>query len=158
VLAGPRAAGLYAVAVAMAQPANQVAQVIGTRALEASGIDEPTRLDGRYIGRAVLVAILLAGIAAFSVVPLFGDEYSSSRAAAIILILATLPNAIALRHIGFKLRTNQQRSVIRGDSYVLATQVLLIVILLPHFGVTGAALASLGSYFLRALLQSFRAN
>ena len=160
-----RAAGIYFVAV-------RVADVIGQAATAASAFIFPqvaaqgdrlaTLLTERAIRMILLIvsgSALLLGIAAETVLRVaFGPVYAAGTSALLVLLVAALPLAVG-RILAADLKGRGRPGLVSGTALlaVVAT-VVLDVILIPAWGIVGAAVASLLAYALStaALLVVYR--
>ena len=106
-----------------------------------SGLERTTE----HMARATLVVSAPVAIA-FMVFPhlylgLFGAGFQTGATALVILALGQLINAAAGPSGNVLLMTGQERMAVRGVAVGLLANIVLAVVLVPPFGVTGGAIA-----------------
>jgi O-antigen/teichoic acid export membrane protein len=160
-LATTRAVGVYAVAVIFAELIWLVTDAINTGARErqwSASADDALAATASAARMSLLLALLALPLLAIAAPPaialLFGSAFSGAREA----LWALLPAAVAMawwRALSAGLvRFGRARAVNAVAFAALTANVTLNVLLIPPLGIAGAALASLGSYVLGALLAA----
>ncbi|HYI66211.1 MAG TPA: polysaccharide biosynthesis C-terminal domain-containing protein [Candidatus Limnocylindrales bacterium] len=160
-----RAAGIYFVAVRMSD-------VVGQAATAASSLIFPhvaaqqdrraTRMTERATRTILLIvagsALLLALTGEFLLQVAFGPVYRAGTSALLVLLLATLPLAVG-RVLAADLKGRGRPGLVSGSALVaVIATVSLDLVLIPAWGIVGAAAASLAAYGLSTvvLLLAYR--
>ncbi|MGH2841821.1 MAG: lipopolysaccharide biosynthesis protein, partial [Solirubrobacteraceae bacterium] len=156
-----RSVGIYAVAVIFAELIWLVTDAINAGARErqwGTGAEDALAATASAARMSLLIALLalpvIAVAAPLAIPTLFGAQFADATDA----LWALLPAAVAMawwRALGAGLvRFGRARTVNAVAFTALAANVGLNVWLIPRLGISGAALASLGSYALGALLAA----
>ena len=150
----PRLLGLYVVAVAWSGAAGPILHAVGPILFpRLSAVADATQ-QGQFLWRVIrLMAIVTVAVTAllllltpFMVPLLFGSPYRDAVPAALVLVAANAFSSLnltvedGLRGMGYP------RRVLAAEMIGLGVTVLLLWLLLPLFGILGAALASLVAY------------
>lgn len=152
-----RAAGLYLIAVRVSDVVGQVAtaasSLVFPRVADPSErastelTERATRMSLLVVGAAAIV-LGLAGEAILGV--FFGDVYTEGVGALLVLLAAALPLALG-RIISADLKGRGRPGLASWASLLMvAAIVVLDLILIPAYGITGAAAASLLAYTIGA--------
>jgi O-antigen/teichoic acid export membrane protein len=167
-IAGPAAAGLYTVAVRLVEQLWMISKATSTvifpRLSSMSGNEDARRSFTPVMARSVmlvtlLAASMLAGLAAPLIRLLFGAEFTPATLALYIM----LPGVVLLSCARVLAHDLASRGMV-GINLALAGMVLLLntvanLLLIPHYGILGAALATTMAYtlvfFVRIILQHF---
>jgi len=150
----PKILGLYVVAVAwsglLAPVMNSFAQTLFPRMAALHDKQEQKDLLQRTLRMSALVGILLAGailaITSFIIPLAYGSDFEEAVPAALILVVAGVVSSLnsiieeAFRGIGVP------KWPMIAEIIGLVCTVMLLMLLLPHYELMGAAVASLGSY------------
>jgi O-antigen/teichoic acid export membrane protein len=142
------AMGLYVVAVTLSQVtatlANSIAMVAWPRAAAADAATRPAVI-GQFLRLTLVLMIgataLLFAIAPWVVTALFGQAFAETTPIVRILLLGAPP--IALREffvLAFK-AYDRTLAISKGELATLVVNAALLAILIPGFGLTGAAVA-----------------
>lgn len=158
-LMDPAQVGLYAVAVNLTNLLLRVPDALGTvlfprlAGAEARAGEEATALVCRCTFAIMLagaVGYLLVGPAALRL--LFGERFEGSVAPMLVL----LPGVVLMGQYLILTRNftsrNRQEVNIAAAVTALATNVVLNLVLIPRWGIVGAAASSVGSYGLAAIV------
>jgi len=152
-LAGAREAGLYAAAHTLASPLLLVPEAMVfplfpyvATASEREGRTHTLRACRAGLALLLLPAMVLAFVAPRVLGGLFGEPFTSAGVAGRLLVLAML--CLFVFHIlaGYFAGRGRQRVLMYCAAVGLAVNVGCNAWLIPRFGVTGAACASLASY------------
>lgn len=163
-IAGPAAAGVYIVSIQLTEKIWLLSQSVGTVLLpklsELSGDDNKKKKLTPQVSRWVLfitffLATLLGSVSYVLIEFLFGDKFMGAVSALLILLPGTvlasssrvLANDVASRG---KPELNMYSSI-----FVVVTNISLNLILIPDFGIQGAALATTLAYSLNFILRLF---
>ena len=158
----PIEVAFYSIAVNMTNPILQISDAIGTvifpKLAGSSDVDAHARtaITCRHtLFATILAAIFYAGVGSQALTILYGDRY----APAIRPMLLMLPGIImiSLYQIltrNFTSRNRQQVNIVAAV-LALGVNLSLNVLLIPRFGIAGAALSTAVSYTLAALLLLF---
>jgi O-antigen/teichoic acid export membrane protein len=147
----PESVGLYAVAVAWGGAAQPIATVLAFTAVPrlAAASDAPNR--ARQVYRSGVFVSAVTSVLLFAATPLlfpliFGEEFRRAIPAALIMVIARAVasvNAVGgecLRGLG------RPRAVFLAECTGLVFTGVAVAVLIPTWGIVGAALASLASY------------
>jgi O-antigen/teichoic acid export membrane protein len=158
-LLNSEALGYYAMASAAAELLIIVPEAVTTPLMkrllqQGEGIDELTPLALRLTGSAMLVGCLAMGLMGeWLILLLFGPEYRPAYTA----LLALLPGVFSLCYssiLHLDLLGKQRPGALSITAGVAAgLNLLLTFILIPHWGIVGAACASSLSYSLMAVIM-----
>ena len=77
---------------------------------------------------------------------LFGPSYSHGKSALIVLSIGFMSNVISGQTKETIIAAGQTNYILYGNSAALGCNILLNIILIPIFGITGAAIASMATY------------
>lgn len=149
---GSAALGQYAVAVTYATAALSLALAPAWQLY--SHLSRTTQLSRRsfrrVMQRSVVGVSLMAAIGAvaapFLLPALFGPEFRGATMPTIVLLCASPALAASALYASTWKACGQPMRVARAEGLGLATTVVLLAILLPAYGVTGAAVASFFAY------------
>lgn len=152
------AVGLYAVAVAWGGAAQPLATVLAYAAVPSLAASQDAQQRARVLYRSgALVAIaasaLLMAATPFLVPLIFGVEFRAAVPAALILVAAGAVTGIntvggeCLRGLG------RPRAVLAAECAGLAVTCVAVPLLIPSWGIVGAAVASLASYVATLVVQ-----
>ena len=151
------AAGLYLVAVRMSEVLTQVATAAGSLLFPAVATEpdpSATQLTERTARLSMLIVAFAALVMGLASGPLltaaFGAEYAGAVDTLRILAIAMLPLSLTRILAGDLKGRGRPGSVSIAMLVALAATVALDIALIPRMGIAGAALASLGAYFLSA--------
>jgi O-antigen/teichoic acid export membrane protein len=157
-LLAPESVGLYAVAVAWGGAAQPLATVLAYAAVPAlaAAHDGPRR--ARLLYRSGAIVSIVASALVLAVTPwllplIFGTEFRGAISAALIMVAAgaiTGMNAVGgecLRGLG------RPRGVLVAECAGLAVTGVAVPVLVPLWGIVGAAVASFASYAAIFLVQ-----
>jgi len=156
----PAALGTYVVAVTLTSPLRALPLAIGTVTLPAAARESPAAARG-VIGQSLrTVGLLLVGSAAalYWLVPyllplFFGEAFAPAIAACRVLVVASVPLGFSLvLYDGLRALNKPQ---VPGYAELVGNGVTaaLLAVLLPRYGILGAAYASLGAYTASLLFQ-----
>ncbi len=159
-LLSPKVLGLYVASVAWSGAViplvNAVAAVLLPRAAGA-GAEKRSELiaQSTRIGfiLSIMLSLLSAALTPFVVPLLFGEAFSPAILAAVILCLAGGFSAFNQVLTAAIQSTAKPHYIVIAESSGLIVTVVLLWILLPVLQLTGAALTSLISYFVVAVIQ-----
>ena len=131
--------------------------------ITASTVEEATRITqrmARLVGLIVIVASILLSIAAPFAVPLiFGTGFSPAVLPLILLLPGMLAWSLSRVLAQFTAYQSGKPWInTRASAIALVVNTILIIILIPRYGIAGAAVASSVSYFCNYLLvaQAFK--
>lgn len=151
-LAGPVAAGVYAVAARVATLAalGLTAVTSISPALVSSSHAHGSRHRLQHtLSESVRVVFaltipLVTGLAVFGRVGLgfFGDEFRAGFVALLILLVGQTVNALAGVAVVALTMTGRQRLVVRVTSLAVLTNIVLDLVLIPGMGLEGAAIST----------------
>lgn len=149
-----RELGLYVVAVAWSGASVPVLNSVGPVLFpKLSALREDSHrkaLVGRtltLLGITNVILTLLTLLATPFVIPfLFGSDYAPAVLPAAILVLANMFNGMNLLLQDILRGLGSPRPVLVAETVGLIVTLVLLVILLPLYGMVGAAIASLGAY------------
>jgi O-antigen/teichoic acid export membrane protein len=152
-LASPRDAGLYAVAVAFAGPLQQVGSTIESilfPRLVAKRSSGETASFGRTMLVACTASICIAALLWLSAIPLvqyvFGVDYTdAAQPGAILAVGGVFTTASAFLTASSKAR-GAVRHVFWGHICGAGSTLVLLLVLTPSLGAVGAAISSLGGF------------
>ena len=145
----------YAIAVVFSEVVTYLPLAMSTLILnKISHRNEGYNLNMFPVFMAFMIsAAVLIGIIGVLFIPIaYGDEYKSSIIPFIILLFGALPMGFNTISSYFLLGINQGNKLIISSIFSLFTIIILDLILIPHYGIIGAAIASLISYSLSALI------
>jgi O-antigen/teichoic acid export membrane protein len=154
--------GVYAAGVRLAEVFTFMPMVVGTAIypkIVASNLPEDEhQIYGiiRYVFYFLVVfAVLINLIGSYAVAILFGADYVASASVFNILIW-TVP-FFYLTVISNKLlmKINKSRLILVRQIYVAVINIVLNLIFIPYYGVTGSAIATLSSIVIVLLLEFF---
>lgn len=154
--------GVYAAGVRLAEVFTFIPMVVGTAIypkIVASNLpEEEHQIYGiiRYVFYFLIVfAVLINLIGSYAVAILFGADYVASASVFNILIW-TIP-FFYLTVISNKLlmKINKSRLILIRQIYVAVLNIVLNLIFIPYYGVTGSAIATLSSIVIVLLLEFF---
>jgi O-antigen/teichoic acid export membrane protein len=148
------ALGIYSVAVALtvalgmlASPFVNTAQPVIQRAAPLMRLEVASRLLAAAVGLLVLAAGSLALVAPVIVPWLYGGRFAASVALVQILCLAAVFDVVNAAMHGILLGLDRPGQSSRATVFGLAANVIGWIVLLPLFGLVGAALTSVLAYF-----------
>jgi stage V sporulation protein B len=164
-LAGLSAAGVYLIASRVAEAIIQVASASGTLLFPqvARGSSQDTSLTERTVRLTLVVVLVLAASVFATASPVltvaFGAEFERGATALRILVLAMLPLTLVRLLAGDLKGRGRAGLVSLGTAVGLIASVSVTLLLVPSYGVEGAALASLVAYAATAavLVLAYRA-
>jgi O-antigen/teichoic acid export membrane protein len=104
------------------------------------------------LAAAGLCVVLVAAVSPFAIPLIWGDAYGASVLPTLLLLPGMLMLTISLLLARFFMATARQQINIWAQLISIAGNVALNAALIPRMGIVGAALASLASYSLQALL------
>lgn len=151
VLVGSAGLGLYVVATTVARlsalPAATLASLVFAKVANATGAEDRTDLFGRHL-RATLALVVLAAVAVITfadwiVTAFFGSAFAAAGGLARLLAVAALLSGVktvlaaGLKGLGHPL------AAVRGEAAGLGCAVLALALLLPAYGLVGAAVAAI---------------
>jgi O-antigen/teichoic acid export membrane protein len=154
-LSGAKAAGIYSSAVSTASiillplgAANMALAPMVPR-LYATGQVKALRRNIRLISRVVFLVTLLAalvlGVMAGTVLGFFGSQFRTGTAALQILLAAQVVTAIASTNVMLLTMTHQEHATAAWIMMAAVLNILLDVLLIPPWGLVGASLATLAA-------------
>jgi O-antigen/teichoic acid export membrane protein len=152
-LSGAKAAGIYSSAVSTASiillplgAANMALAPMVPR-LYATGQVKALRHNIRLINRAVFLVTLLAalvlGIMAVTVLGFFGSQFKTGAAALQILLAAQVVTAVASTNVMLLTMTHHEHATAAWITVAATLNILLDVLLIPSWGLVGASVATL---------------
>ena len=152
-----RAAGIYLIAVRMSEVVTQISSAASALLFPAVSRSDPTLtgLTERTM-RATLLLVVVAGTCIGIAAPLlltvfFGQAYEAGASALRITMLAMVPLAISRLLAGDMKGRGRAGLVSVSAGAALIATVILDLLLIPMFGIEGAAMASLLAYSAGAL-------
>ena len=104
------------------------------------------------VGIAIAIAVIVCG--SFFVSLVYGDEYLKSGDLLMALALGIPAVALGVSRSLYLIHEGMTRFVLLSSTGGLVTNVLLNCILIPLYGVIGAVVASVVSYYISAMLSS----
>jgi len=151
----PQPLGYYVVAVAWAGAAAPVFQSVGAVLFPyISAMHEPLHyheLLKVHFPRVLLlvtsITILLLAVTPVAIRLLFGPEFRPSIPAALILTTASAFSGLNLILSASLQGLGRPKSILKAEFLGLAITIVSLAILLPTFGIVGAAISSLLAYF-----------
>ena len=158
----PAQVAFYSIAVNITNPILQIPDAIGTvifpklaGSSEADAHSQTAVTCRHTLFATILAAVFYAGVGSQALTILYGDRY----APAIRPMLLMLPGIImiSLYQIltrNFTSRNRQQVNIV-GAGIALGVNFVLNLILIPRYGISGAAVSTAISYTLAALLLLF---
>lgn len=160
-LSGPRDAGLYAAAYRLVEvfimPVMAALMTMNTAIYRAGATTGPelSRLLWRLASGIVVYGLLSAGAIVFGtdlVVPLLGADYAGSETP--LAALSLLPLCYGLRVLfGFGLASRgRQLARMLVQCFAATTGLVLCLVAIPRYGLTGAALATLATEVITILV------
>lgn len=149
-----RELGLYAAAAAWSSAVSPLVTAIGTVAFPSVASETRTGAKALVLARASRLAIVvtvvtigLVGLVTWPAIPLlFGDGFEDAVVPGMVLVVAT-----GILGFGFVLQEclrglGLPRAVLQAEVAGLVVSMLALAVLLPAFGILGAALASILGY------------
>jgi O-antigen/teichoic acid export membrane protein len=156
-LAGERQAGLYVVAVAIAEVPDTVFRSMQGIALadHARGFSYSrfARTTGRSLAITLAVATITAICTPVTVLAVFGSDFRGAIPITMILLLAALPWAFTCFTSIALVSLDRPVYYALISAAGLAISLILLVFLVPAHGAIGAGVASLVSYTAMAVLS-----
>jgi len=157
-LLSPDAVGLYVVAVAWGGAAQPLATVLAHAAVPSLAALQDGQQRARLLYRSGALVSIAASVALLALTPLvlpliFGAEFRGAIPAALVLAVAgavTGMNAVGsecLRGLG------RPRGLLAAECAGLAVTCVAVPVLIPLWGIVGAAVASLASYLAIMAIQ-----
>jgi O-antigen/teichoic acid export membrane protein len=125
-----------------------------SNSLLANCADRPERLRAqtrravRLIGALLLAPVVITCLLASKVLGLFGADYADHSTLLVLLLMATLPDAlisVAVATLRVQRRLVAVASVTVTGAAITIGGALLLWLLMPHLGITGAGWAALAS-------------
>lgn len=161
----PRELGLYLVAVTLASGTNVISSSVSAMVLpNVAGLALGARVPAlqRYL-QITLVLCLLIAAGLFVVVPfilsqLFGAEFIAASTPARILLVASLPLSVSRALSASTRACGYPGSASRAEILGMGVIVPAYALLIPKFGISGAAAASLIGYGASAWFQMLAAR
>lgn len=155
-LVASRELGLYAVAVTLASVTYSLAVAVGG-ALFPRVAGGDSLLAARSC-RITVVVVFACGAALAAASPLlipfvFGSDFQAATTMAVVLLAAGVPLALGTVLGSALSAANDPAAAMRAEVVALGLTVPALVVLLPVYGGTGAALVSFGAYSVRAAMQ-----
>ncbi len=149
----PEALGYYVVAVALANPLTIIPSAIGIVTLPAAAREAGTAAHA-VIRRSLRTVLLLgtAGAAAlFLLAPyllplFFGEAFRPAIDACRVLVVAMIPLGLSLVLYESLRGLNHPLAPAFAEGIGIVATIALLALLLPRYGILGAAFASLGAY------------
>jgi stage V sporulation protein B len=158
-LAGLGPAAIYLVATRIAEVSTQVANAATSFLFPAvATVDAPSRLTGGVI-RAVIVIVIAMSVGLAVVGPailgiLFGPPYDSGYAALVVLLVSSIPLSYS-RLISADIKGRGRPGLVSIASMIgVPITIVGDVLLVPLFGIVGAAAVSLVAYGATAIALS----
>jgi len=158
-LSSPEHVAVYTIAASLVHRLQLVPDAVATAAYpQLAGL--PQAQAARFacrVNRQSLVAVLVTGVAMAAAVPfiiplLFGEQYRPSIVPSLILIPGVGLMAIYRVLARYFTALDRQQANIYTQLISLSANFGLNLVLIPRYGIQGAALASLASYGLEAIL------
>jgi O-antigen/teichoic acid export membrane protein len=157
-------AGVYLIAVRMSEVVTQISSAAAALLFSAVARDGPTRTDlTERTTRATMIAVVVSGTAiAIAAEPLlttfFGPEFGAAASALRITMIAMVPLAVSRLLAGDMKGRGRAGLVSISAGAALVATIALDLLLIPSYGIEGAALASLIAYTIGAvtLLIAYR--
>jgi O-antigen/teichoic acid export membrane protein len=152
--------GLYSVGVTLAELVLNVSEAVGTVWLQRVSAALSTKMEHKTVelSRVVTIVSVFAGllmvvVAYPAIYVLYGADFLPSYAPFLILLPGVVTRAPA-RIIGSHLQGVNRPGLISMVSGIsLAVNIGINIVLIPQYGINGAALASTISYSLRSLVM-----
>jgi O-antigen/teichoic acid export membrane protein len=149
---GIRAVGLFSAASTVTAMATEVPALLPSALLpyfsEQHGLDARQQMDRAYRTMTGIVALLavpacvgLAAIAPVFVPLLFGAEFADAAPVAMVLMIPTAIYVVAVSTTNLIYSTGRNSIVLISNAVGLAGTILLAMLLIPRFGLVGAALS-----------------
>jgi O-antigen/teichoic acid export membrane protein len=144
----------YAVIALMVSAAFFAVSASVSNSLLANCADRPDRLRAqavravRLIGALLLVPVVITCLLASKVLGLFGADYANDSALLVLLLVATIPDAVinvAVAILRVQRRLVAVAAVTVTESALRIGGALLLWLLMPHLGITAAGWSALAS-------------
>jgi O-antigen/teichoic acid export membrane protein len=156
----PRDLGIYSVALAVVAtlgivtgPINNTVQPFIQRSSSANLVDTSMRSLSASLLVVLLPAVGICITAPFLVPVVFGEPYLSSVGLILIMSVATVLEAISSGMYGILLGTGRPKDSSMSTILSFSIQIVLLLALVPVFGVSGAATASVISSFFAVIVM-----
>lgn len=158
-LADPTQVAFYAIAVGLVDSLKMAPEAIRTAAYpelaslsEGKSVELVCRVSRQSVVAVLAMALAVGALGSYIVPLLYGADYQASVLPLLILlpgmVLLTLYRVLAT----FFTAIDRQSTALIIQGIAVATNIGLNVVLIPEFGILGAAAASLASYALETLL------
>jgi len=158
-IAGPSQLGVYSVAVALAEALFLLPSSLAAvqrpdlvRVSQAEAVRQSSAVFRNALLLTAIAGIVLIALAPWIVVGLFGDEFRGATNQLRVLVCGAF-GVVALKQLGSALTARQKPSLASlaiGCAFV--STVVLDLLLIPHHGGMGAAIASTVSYTLGGIV------
>jgi O-antigen/teichoic acid export membrane protein len=144
----------YAVIALMVSGAFFAVSASVSNSLLANCADRPERLRAqtrravRLIGALLIAPVVITCLLASKVLGLFGADYANYRTLLVLLLVATLPDAVvnvAVAILRVQRRLVAVAAVMVTEAAITIVGALLLWLLMPHLGITGAGWSALAS-------------
>ncbi|HSG08324.1 MAG TPA: polysaccharide biosynthesis C-terminal domain-containing protein [Longimicrobiales bacterium] len=156
---GSAALGLYALAANLAMMLWLLPRATSTVLLPAmaageagAGFREAARLGRISLAVTVAGAVPLALSAPWWITLLYGVDFFGAAAPFVILLLGCVPFTLCVIHAGALAGADRQGVNLRASTVGLAFTVALDFLLIPRYGIGGAAVASTVSYLVTTVI------
>lgn len=155
----PAHVGYATIALMISAPFSAVSALV-SNALLAHCADRPEHLRTeagravRLIGALLLPAVVITCLLASKVLGLFGADYARYSTLLVLLLVATLPNTLtdlALANLRVQRRLVAVAAITVTGSAITTGGALLLWLLMPQWGITGAGVSALASAVIIAI-------
>ena len=146
----PESLGIFVVATTLAQVSGTASSSITLLATPRLNAAQTPRDRSQILGRAmrqnlylmVAATLVIATAAKWLLVTFFGAEFASAAPVTMILLLGMISQSFRDLWLVFFRSTNQSLAISRGEILGLVVSGLTMVLLIPRFGIVGAAAAT----------------
>lgn len=148
--------GLYAVAVTVASVSLGLVQSVSVVLFPRVAEGDPNITARACRVTALIVTVAGAGLAAIApaAIPfVFGREFGAAVPMVLILLVASIPLAVATVLSAALVAVNEPGATMRAEIVALVVTVPALIILLPGFGGRAAAVVSAVAYSVRVAMQ-----
>lgn len=162
--AGSTALGLYSLAASLAGMLWLLPRALSTVLLpataagdEGAGLAETARLGRLALAGTVAVAIPMGLLAPWWITLMYGDAFTAAAKPLVLLLLGSAPFSLCVVQAGVLAGMNRQKVNLGASVAGLVVTVVLDILLIPPYGIAGAAVASSASYLVTTVvvLRSF---
>jgi O-antigen/teichoic acid export membrane protein len=123
---------------------------------EADQIDSLARSIRSSTLLATILVVLLILITPFGLIMLFGEQFKASIPVAILLVIASGISGFSMILVGGLRGLGLPSKVIIGEVIGLVVTIIALIVLLPRYGIVGAAISSLFGYSLTAIVLIYQ--